>query len=774
MSSNGPAVVTTSSNGSVTARSTGSGELRGSAERLEKKSVSAINLASEAEKARKQMNKQLQRGQSAVALTAGEEMRAAAAADPDYSPRPTYNYTKDSAGVHVSDIEKAKRKYKEEKEARERRTKLNLSTSLMSGRLKMRRSMIKVWEVFHFELKPGILYWKTDANAQDYKGSVLLAGTVTVERPSKKGGFCFKIYHPLKHGIYGPEAFFQTDNCILRAADKETGIRWMANLVKCARMPIEPTQGLPTSWSLNEEDSTQYMDTEIADDAESWDDDSTSPGKMSKYVENRADLVDVVQAQEEELQEESKSLIWILAKQVRIGQDLSKVVLPTFILEPRSFLEKVSDFFTHCDFLSRAAASKGEDRLLNVVRWFLSGFYLKPRGVKKPYNPILGETFRCCWDDPVSNAKTFYVSEQVSHHPPVSAFYVQNRRAGFVISGSVNPRSKFYGNSAASILDGTGYIQFLDNGEVYEFTFPNGNVKGVLVGTLSYEYGGEVSIVCQQSDLRAEIKFEMKPMFGGKLNVISGKVKEGKDTLYTLKGFWDNAIELIPESGSKPKETLWNPAAKDRPPRCTRYVVDPEYCWETDSQVLWDKVTKAIKADDQQLATQEKNVLEQEQRDAAKRRKELKEEYVPNFFVRDMNTATSHSYRFVHAESWKDSEEYEYEWQGLLYSKRKGEQEPEPSKPEHSRPPAVHVRKKKNSKVRRSGVEGLGDDDDEMANGGQMVGIGNQGNLADRRHRQVVQELQSVRKDIKALVRIVIVLAALQTIIIAGMAMGYL
>lgn len=56
-----------------------------------------------------------------------------------------------------------------------------------------------------------------------------------------------------------------------------------------------------------------------------------------------------------------------------------------------------------------------------VVKWYLSGLYKKPKGLKKPYNPILGETFRCYWLHP-NGSKTFYVSEQVSHHPPVCRY----------------------------------------------------------------------------------------------------------------------------------------------------------------------------------------------------------------------------------------------------------------------------------------------------------------------------------------------------------------
>lgn len=35
------------------------------------------------------------------------------------------------------------------------------------------------------------------------------------------------------------------------------------------------------------------------------------------------------------------------------------------------------------------------------------------QGLKKPYNPILGETFRCCWLHPQTNSCTFYIAEQV-------------------------------------------------------------------------------------------------------------------------------------------------------------------------------------------------------------------------------------------------------------------------------------------------------------------------------------------------------------------------
>ena len=35
------------------------------------------------------------------------------------------------------------------------------------------------------------------------------------------------------------------------------------------------------------------------------------------------------------------------------------------------------------------------------------------QGLKKPYNPIIGETFRCLWTHHKTDSRTFYIAEQV-------------------------------------------------------------------------------------------------------------------------------------------------------------------------------------------------------------------------------------------------------------------------------------------------------------------------------------------------------------------------
>ena len=54
--------------------------------------------------------------------------------------------------------------------------------------------------------------------------------------------------------------------------------------------------------------------------------------------------------------EKHGSVIGHLLSQVRIGMDLTKVVLPTFILERRSLLEMYADFFAHPDFFCKSVS----------------------------------------------------------------------------------------------------------------------------------------------------------------------------------------------------------------------------------------------------------------------------------------------------------------------------------------------------------------------------------------------------------------------------------
>ena len=56
---------------------------------------------------------------------------------------------------------------------------------------------------------------------------------------------------------------------------------------------------------------------------------------------------------------------------------LTKIVLPTFILERRSLLEMYADFFAHPDIFTEISEKESpEERIIQVLKWYLSAFRL--------------------------------------------------------------------------------------------------------------------------------------------------------------------------------------------------------------------------------------------------------------------------------------------------------------------------------------------------------------------------------------------------------------
>ncbi|XP_013118598.2 oxysterol-binding protein-related protein 8 isoform X3 [Stomoxys calcitrans] len=374
--------------------------------------------------------------------------------------------------------------------------------------------------------------------------------------------------------------------------------------------------------------------------------------------------------QVEELAEENKSLIWCLVKQVRPGMDLSKVVLPTFILEPRSFLDKLSDSYYHADILSRAVLEDDPfTRMKLVVQWYLSGFYKKPKGLKKPYNPILGETYRCYWEHD-NGSRTYYIAEQVSHHPPVSAFYVTNRQEGFCISCSILAKSKFYGNSTSAVLEGVATLTLLPRGESYTLTTPYAHCKGILMGTLSMELGGKINIECENTGYKTELEFKLKPFLGGadSTNIVAGKIRLGKETLATISGHWDAEMRI--KDAKTGEDSILFAATKDiMKKRLMRYVVPLDSQLPNESERLWNLVSAAIRRDDQVGATEEKTVLEESQRNAAKERKVTFTEWEPLHFQQDIITG-KWIYKYADLRPWDPRNDVkQFEWDYKILTK---------------------------------------------------------------------------------------------------------
>ena len=117
-------------------------------------------------------------------------------------------------------------------------------------------------------------------------------------------------------------------------------------------------------------------------------------------------------------------------------------------------------------------------------------------------------------------------------------------------------------------------------------------------------------------------------------NLIEGKIKFAKETMATISGKWDGEIYLT-EKISKTQSLLWNPTKQVIESRLQRYIVPLDEQKEFESELLWLKVSEAIRKCDQHLATEEKSIIEARQREGYADRKARNTEYVPKLFTYD-------------------------------------------------------------------------------------------------------------------------------------------
>ncbi|XP_026155837.1 oxysterol-binding protein-related protein 10 isoform X2 [Mastacembelus armatus] len=379
------------------------------------------------------------------------------------------------------------------------------------------------------------------------------------------------------------------------------------------------------------------------------------------------EVTDTEDNEEEDLGvlDDQRSIILHLLSQLKLGMDLTRVVLPTFILEKRSLLEMYANFMAHPDmFLSITAGATAEDRIVRFVEYYLTAFHEGRKGAvaKKPYNPILGETFHCSWEVPRDKVKPLvrsnqgsarepsrgpnnaqqgddspgdcyrvrFVAEQVSHHPPVSGFYCESRERRMCVNAHVWTKSKFMGMSIGVSMVGEGVLCLLEHDEEYVFTLPCAYARSIL--TVPWvELGGKVSINCAKSGYTATVTFHTKPFYGGKVHRVTAEVKHNPTNTIVCKaqGEWNGTLEFTYSSGeTKVIDTAKLPV--------TRKKLRPvEKQGRTESRRLWQHVTKSLKEGNIDEATEHKHRLEERQRGEERQRAADNKTWTPKYFTKE-------------------------------------------------------------------------------------------------------------------------------------------
>ncbi|XP_078507719.1 oxysterol-binding protein-related protein 2 isoform X1 [Lissotriton helveticus] len=234
--------------------------------------------------------------------------------------------------------------------------------------------------------------------------------------------------------------------------------------------------------------------------------------------------------------------IWSILKKC-IGLELSKITMPIAFNEPMSFLQRITEYMEHIYLINKACSlSDPVARMQTVAAFAVSAVASQWERTGKPFNPLLGETYELTRED----LGFRFISEQVSHHPPVSAFYSEGLNKDFVFHGSIYPKLKFWGKSVEAEPRGTITLEFLKYNEAFTWTNPTCCVHNVIIGKLWIEQYGTVEIVNHSTGDKCVLNFKPCGLFGKELHRVEGYIQDkSKKKLFMIYGKWTECLWCV-------------------------------------------------------------------------------------------------------------------------------------------------------------------------------------------------------------------------------------
>jgi hypothetical protein len=210
--------------------------------------------------------------------------------------------------------------------------------------------------------------------------------------------------------------------------------------------------------------------------------------------------------------------------------------MPVILAEPLTSLQRVCEMLMQQqDILKKAAniTPNSAKRLALCTIHGITMYHDIKRRTKKTFNPMLGETYELVMED------FKYISEQVSHHPPISAFHVEGDH--FRIFGYQSNSSNFIKSSPS----GTMHIKPLANsiqnyvlekhGDFITLTKPDIKIYNIIFGTMYADLSGTIKGTNHTTGERSEVKLIPK----GLKSKIEGSVfdAKGKEVI-KISGSW--------------------------------------------------------------------------------------------------------------------------------------------------------------------------------------------------------------------------------------------
>ncbi|XP_023523023.1 oxysterol-binding protein-related protein 3C-like [Cucurbita pepo subsp. pepo] len=352
-----------------------------------------------------------------------------------------------------------------------------------------------------------------------------------------------------------------------------------------------------------------------------------------------------------------------------IGSDVtSMVTLPVIIFEPMTMIQKMAELMEYSHLLN--LADESEDpymRLVYASSWAISVYYAYQR-TWKPFNPILGETYELTNHNGIS-----FLSEQVRHHPPMSAGHAENEHFCYDVTSKL--KTKFLGNSLDVYPVGRTRVTLKRDGVVLDLVPPPTKVNNLIFGRTWVDSPGEMIMTNLATGDKVVLYFQPCGWFGAGRYEVDGYVyNSAEEPKILMTGKWNESMSYQPcdmEGEPLPNTELkevWHVA---KTPENDKYQYThfahkinsfdtaPKKLLASDSRLRPDRY--ALEKGDLSKAGSEKSSLEERQR-AEKRTREAKgQSYKPRWF--DLTEE-------VTSTPWGDLEIYQYNG---LYTKHRTE-----------------------------------------------------------------------------------------------------
>ncbi|XP_015588037.1 oxysterol-binding protein-related protein 2 isoform X2 [Cephus cinctus] len=211
--------------------------------------------------------------------------------------------------------------------------------------------------------------------------------------------------------------------------------------------------------------------------------------------------------------------------------------MPVIFNEPLSFLQRVAEYMEYAKLLKQASLEQTPiGRMQYVAAFAVSALASNWERLGKPFNPLLGETYELERED------FRIICEQVSHHPPVSAFHADSD--DFIFHGSIHPKLKFWGKSIEVHPKGIVTVELPKWKEAYTWQNVNCILHNVLVGQLWMEQLGALEIKQYGgANLKATLSFKSAGWNGKDLHRVEGFITDpDKRKLVFLYGKWTEKL----------------------------------------------------------------------------------------------------------------------------------------------------------------------------------------------------------------------------------------